>query len=91
VISPGSTLPEGTGGSYYCQICGRKVHKDSDLKHECPARTLAGIDGANTRAWNKELSPPSEHQEPFNRTYGDRLKEGWNTIRSSGDRSHKDS
>ena len=62
---------------HWCPICGNKAR---NVGHKCPPRTLSGIDGANTKAWNQELAPPSEHLPPIWRTEDVRLTEGFRLL-----------
>ena len=67
---------------YCCAICGRAVFKHEDLKHACPPRTLAGIDAADTRAWNREF----DWSAPARQTLYARLAEGERLLALKGDR-----
>lgn len=77
---------------YTCAVCGAEVYVHVDLKHRCPPRTLAGIDGADTAAWNRELDPDTK-PEPDHRDLWTRLRDGHrlnghrlNDMRGDGDR-----
>lgn len=63
-----SSVKAELDGEYCCGVCGRRVKVREDLSHRCPPRTLAGIDGADSRA--------SAPQPEFWRGYPERLEEG---------------
>ena len=57
--------------SDWCPICGKKGAQYL-IGHHCPERTLAGINGADTRASNAEADPPF-----LVRPIGERLARGF--------------
>ncbi len=67
-----------------CPICGESY--DTQKHHACPQSVLNSIDSANSRAWNLELAPPTEHPPPLWRTLTYRLREGEALLRMRGDR-----
>lgn len=63
-------------GTGECPICGGKLSYMHS--HRCPPSTIRSIDAANRRAENDEDSP--EGKEPFYRTEGRRIAEGFEMM-----------
>lgn len=65
------------GGGDGCSICGAEISLKAINSHKCNPKVLAAIDAAHARG--EEWTPPD------NRTVGDRIREGNELLRLSGD------
>jgi len=64
-----------------CGVCGGQFPRFGPWTHECNQNVLNGIDAAESRSWNEIIEPNKKNSRPdFNRTYHDRLRDGFDML-----------